>query len=774
MSAMECKLCGLAAPNSAIEADGNRFCCLGCKTVYTLFGPEVLGQASLRPEPVTQGQIADGKEAFLRIDGMHCSSCEILIERLGEEVEGVLAATSSYATSAAKIIYDPDVIKEEDLPGAFSIAGYRARLTSDSIPDYDDRMPLLRLLVGVSLAGLVMMLYLAFFYPSHLGIVDEKDLEPISWLAFQIAPWVMWFMTTILILYVAVPIFRGAWIGLQVQVLNMDNLLSIAILSAYGYSTFQLINGSLDIYFDVTATLIAVVTVGRYVERNAKADATLELTNILEKWAPMARIRWAGGYKFQAIEDLEPGEHVIIWEGESIPVDGSIIYGTGAVDESLMTGEPFPITREEGDEVLGGTVLVEGQLEIKVGPVVESQMDTLARILWNVQSAANGAHTVADRLARVFVPLILILAGLVTFGSLMSGATNSTAVLAGLATLIVSCPCTFGLAIPLTNAIGVSTALRNGIIISSADAFEKLRQIDIVTIDKTGTLSTGDMNVIDSVGSDEMIAIAAAVERLSPHPIAKAIARLNHEKVAMGLKVHPGKGAVATLDDRNAAVGSRDLFANLDWDIPDELLKQATEKAPSDGVVSYVGWDGVVQGYIVTRDSNRTHWKNVIDQLRQHCRVVLLTGAEHPGEYEQKVDQVFSGIPPEGKAAVIRQLRKEGSVVMIGDGSNDAPSLAEADLGIAFGAPTTLAAEAADVIIPGDRLEQIFTAFNLIETIRRRVRQNLVWALMYNAIAIPMAVTGVLNPLFAALAMSSSSLLVVWNSSRSMPGVDDA
>jgi len=765
---MECKLCGLKFSSTAIEADSNIFCCNGCRTVYELLGPDVLMQASYGAAPKPESQKLDGKEAFLRIEGMHCSSCEILIERLAANVKGILGATSSYATSAAKIVYDPEVITENELPDAFSVAGYRARLSSEGAPDFDDSMPLLRLLIGVALAGLVMMLYLAFFYPSHLGLVAEEDLKPVAWLAFGVTPWVMFFMTTVLIGYVAIPIFRGAWIGLQVQVLNMDNLLSIAILSSYGYSTVQLFNGSSDLYFDVASTLIAVVTVGRYVERNAKAEATRELTRILETWAPKARIRWASGFRFQAIEDLEPGEHVIIWEGESIPVDGTILYGTGAVDESLMTGEPFPVSREAGQEVLGGTVLVEGELEIQVGPVVESQMDTLARILWNVQSNSSGAQNVADRLARMFVPVVLALAGLVTFGFLIFGADYTTAILAGLATLIVSCPCTFGLAIPLTNAIGVSTALKNGIIISSADAFEKLHQIDIVAVDKTGTLSTGNMSVIEAVGSHEMVSYAAAVERLSPHPIAKAIARMDDKKTAETLMSHPGKGAVASVENRKVAVGSRYLFSNLGWEIPEQLINEASERAPLDGVVSYVGLDGNVMGYIVTRDSNRTRWEEVIDQLRSHCRVVLLTGAEQAGEYENRVDQSFSGIPPEAKAAVIRQLRKEGTVVMIGDGSNDAPALAEADLGIAFGAPTSLAAEAGDVIIPGDRLELIFTAFNLIETTRRRVRQNLGWAFLYNAIAIPMAVAGVLNPLFAALAMSTSSLLVVWNSSRTI------
>jgi P-type Cu2+ transporter len=762
---VDCELCGLPTPTPPIEVDDKPFCCIGCREVYLNFGPDILDLSASRSAQQPGPVIPDGKEAFLRIDGMHCSSCEILIERIAEGVDGILQARSSYATSTAKIVYDPDLISEADIPKALKMIGYRARLSTDDAPAYDYRPDLLRLLTGVALAGLVMMLYVAFFYPVHLGVVDESELEPILWLAHGVTPWAMFLFTTLLLVYVAAPIFRGAWIGWRARVLNMDNLLTIAILAAYGYSVGQLLSGSVDLYFDVAATIIAVVTIGRHVERNAKAEATQELSRILDKWAPKARTRWGGEFRFQDIEELEPGDHVIIWEGEAIPVDGTIIYGHAAVDEALMTGEPFPVTRDPGEQVLGGSVVVEGTLEIKVGPLVESQMDNLARILWNLQSARSGAQSVADKVARFFVPIVLVLAAMVTGGSLVFGAELGTALLAGMATLIVSCPCTFGLAIPLTTAIGVSTALRNGIIVTSADAFEKAPLIDIVAIDKTGTLSTGDMAVVDVLGPAEVTENAAAVERLSPHPIARAIARLDDQLVGEDLEIHPGKGATAMVGGKRVAVGSRSLFAILGWDIPDELTSQAAA-TPGDGVISYVGWDGHVHGVIVTRDSSRPDWQQTVDRLRQHCRVVLLTGAEHPSGYEERVDTVFSGIPPEGKAAVIRQLRNEGTVVMIGDGSNDAPALAAADLGVAFGAPTSLAAEAADIIIPGDRLERLFTAFDLIHTIRGRMRQNLGWALMYNAIAIPLAVTGLLNPLFAALAMSTSSLLVVWNSSR--------
>lgn len=697
---------------------------------------------------------------------MHCASCEILIERMAEKADGILAVKSSYATSTAKITYDPDVIDEADLPGALKMTGYRARLSTDAAPEHDDRLDLLRVLTGAALAGMVMMLYIAFFYPANLGLIDPADLEPVHWLAYGVAPKAMFVASTIVIVYVGAPIFRGAWIGLRARVLNMDDLLAIAILAAYGYSVGQLVEGTHDLYFDVAVMITTVVTVGRYFEKTAKADATRELTKLMKAWAPKVRTRWGSGYRLQDVAEIAPGAHVFVWEGEPVPVDGTVVIGRGAVDQSLMTGDPFPTTREPGDKVLGGTVVVEGELEIKVGAQVESRMNDLARILWNVQSSSAGAQGLADLVARVFVPVVFVLAAFVIEYAYLQGATLNVAVLAGLATLIVSCPCTFGLAIPLTTAAGVSTALRKGIIITSADTFEKAPHIDIVAIDKTGTLSTGDMKVVEVIGPPEMLEYAAAVERRSSHPIAKAIARLDATRSAEDFNIHPGQGAVATVGGRRTAVGAKVLFATLGWETPDSLSARVALSAPGEGAVSYVGWEGCVQGAIVTRDRSRPEWEQVIDRLRAHCRVVLLTGAEHPSGFEGRVDKFFVGVPPKGKAAVIRQLRTEGTVVMIGDGSNDAPALAAADLGIAFGAPTALAADAADVVIMGERLERIFDAFDLIAVTRRRIRQNLGWALLYNATAIPLAVMGLLNPLFAAVAMSASSLLVVWNSSR--------
>ncbi len=768
MGELDCKLCGLPVPSTGVESDGHAFCCIGCREVYRHFGAEIL--ESRAPEVAVQHHAEpEGAEAYLRIEGMHCSSCEMLIERFGQKIDGILSVASSYATSTAKIVYDPDRLDAARLPELMSTFGYTARPRSEHVNEDNYRLSLLRAIAATSFAGVIMMLYLAFYYPTHLGLVGYEDLEPVKFIAFVAVPRVLFVLTTILVIYGGAPIFRGAWIGLRAGILNMDNLLAIAILAAYFYSVAQLYLGSLELYFDVAATIVAVVTLGRFFERNARDEATTELTKLLEAAAPFARIRLGRDYKEVSLEALRPGDRIVIWPGETIPINGKIVRGNVAIDESLMTGEPYPVSRRPGDHVVGGTVVVEGDLEIESGPSVESQMDTLARVIWNVQSSLAGVRGFADQIAHFFVPGVLVLAVLITsWMLLLRHVPLNDALLTGLATLIVSCPCTFGLAIPLTSAAAVSTALRQGIIFTSADVFEKAPKIDIVALDKTGTLSTGKMTVVRTIGNTEAITYAAAVERRSAHPIAQAIAKLNDERYASGLTVHPGRGAVAMVDERRVAVGSRTLFATLEWQIPEQLDVEASSVRPGEGVVSFVGWDGEAIAAIVTCDQSRPEWEAVVDRLRKRVRVVLLTGAEHPSGYEEKVDEIHAGVPPEAKAAVIRQLRQEGTVVMIGDGSNDAPALAAADLGIAFGAPTALASEAADVIIPGDKLERIFDAFDLINTTRRRVRQNLGWALLYNAVAIPLALSGYLNPLFAALAMGSSSLLVVWNSSRSL------
>ena len=776
---MPCTLCGLPLPKPPVADAGHDFCCIGCREVYRAFGEDALVAAKVSTTETRAGTSPrdtapppGSREAFLWIDGMHCASCEFLIGRLALKHPGVLDVASSYATATAKIVYDPAQVKEAELPRLLSRHGYRARLRGEPAPEHEEGLDLLRLVSGVTAASLVMMLTFIFIYPIHGGWLTVDDYGAMRRLAFTAVPVFLFFLTTILVFFVGWPILRGAWIGLRARLPNMDVLLALAILAAYGYSLIQFFNRSIDLYFEVAGTLVMIVTIGRYLERGARARATESLQSILRAWAPRACVLRGGQYLDCPLDEVRPHDRVFVRQGEAVPVDGSIVAGRGAVDESLMTGEPFPVSRGEGEKVLGGSRLLEGNLEIDTGPQVESRMANLARILWNTQSASTGLQARVDRLSRRFVPGVLALAALVGAGFLLAGAGAEKALLAALATLIVSCPCTFGLAIPLTTAAAIGAALRRGIVVTGPDLFEKSPRVDVVALDKTGTLSSGEMAVVEVIGSAELAARAAAVERHSPHPVARAIARLDAGRSAGEVELHPGRGAVATVGGKRIAVGSRALFATLGWTVPAPLAARAEQSRHGEAVVSYVGWDGVAVGAILTRDRSRPAWDRVVESLRRHCRVVLLTGAEHPNGYRQHVDEVHAGVPPEAKAAVIRRLKARGRVAMIGDGSNDAPALAEADLGIAFGAPTALAAEAADIVIPGKRLERVLEAFLLIGVTRRRIRQNLGWALAYNAIAIPLAATGLLSPLVAAAAMSASSLLVVMNAARPILGKD--
>lgn len=763
---MNCALCGLPAHGALLRDGEHAYCCAGCREVARLLGSD----AAPRPEPApaAAGTPAPCAEAFYWIDGMHCASCERLIELVAERAEGVRAVHANGATGTARVIYDPGRADLADLAARLGQAGYRLRPRGEAAPEYDERPELLRMLVGACLASAVMMLSFVFVYPVHAGWLDRQDYAAIAWLALDWAPRALCVLTTIQVFGVGWPILRGAVNALRAGGLNMDALLAVALISSYGYSVAQLWIDPLDLYFDAASGIVAIVTIGRYLERSAREAALAEMRGVMEAPPARACIVRAGQCFTCGADEVAPGDRVFVRQGEVIPVDGTIADGAGAVDESVLTGEPFPAARTSGDRVLGGSVLREGRIEIDAGAEVRSRIADLSRVLWSAQTSTGATLGRADRIARAFVPAVIVLAACVGIGLILAGAEPRQALLAALSTLIVSCPCTFGLAIPLTLAGATSEALRRGIVVTRPGLFDRAARVDIVAIDKTGTLSTGEMMVAAVVGPPEVAVLAAAVEREAPHPVARAIAQLDRRAIARELELHPGRGACARVGQRRVAVGSAVLFERLQWPIAPELHAQLAAHADGASVVSYVGWEGAARGAIVTRDRPRPHWDALLSQLRQRARVVLLTGAAGAGSYAAHVDEAFTGVPPEAKAAAVRRLRAGGRVAMIGDGSNDAPALAEADLSIAFGSCTALAAQAADIVVTGGRLASVADALELVEAARRRVRQNLAWALTYNALALPLAMSGAFNPMWAAVAMTASSILVVSNSTRSL------
>jgi Cu2+-exporting ATPase len=475
---------------------------------------------------------------------------------------------------------------------------------------------------------------------------------------------------------------------------------------------------------------------------------------------------------------VSAGDRLVVEPGERVPTDGTVRTGRAGVDESLVTGEAAPRRVEPGDEVLGGSLVTDGTLRVESDGT--STAERLANHLWNVQAATPGAQRLADRVAAVFVPLVVVVAVVAFAAALLTSGSATGALLTGLAVLVVSCPCAMGLATPLAVAAGVRDALDRGVVITDPSAFETAVEADTVVLDKTGTLTEPDPSLVDRAGSREALRRAAAVERRADHPIASAVTdAVDAPGEATDFRTHPGHGVSAVVDGDRVYVGDAELFAGPDgeWSIP-APCRDCYEEGDERGIAAYVGWNGAVRGALVAAERPREEWAAAVDALGDGRRVVVLTGDERaaaePFADHPAVGEVLSGVPPTGKAEAVERFGREGTVVMVGDGSNDAPALAAADLGVALRTGTALAADAADAVVVEGGLDRVPTVFELTDGTRRRVRENLGWALCYNLVAVPAAALGLLSPLLAAVAMATSSLLVVANSTRPVGGAETA
>jgi Cu2+-exporting ATPase len=528
--------------------------------------------------------------------------------------------------------------------------------------------------------------------------------------------------------------------------------------------------------------VIMAVTVGTYYETRIKRSTAGLLADLTELQVGEATRRDG---ETVAVESVQPGDELLVRPGERIPIDGTVLEGRAAVDEALVTGESLPETKAPGDEVRGGTIVTDEPLLIEAGAEAESTLDRIVDLLWEIQATRSSTQRVADKLATVFVPLVLTIAAVVTGGLLVTGASVQTALLVGLTVVIVSCPCALGLATPLAVASGLQSAADRGVVIATPALFEEADTVETVVFDKTGTLTAGEMAVSTVVtdGADEQRVLdrAAAVEHYSEHPIAGAIAAASEGQSPdspVGEFEQHARGVAGTVDGERVLVGHPELFRKREWTVPAGLEESARRSREDGDVPVFVGWDGRVRGAIGVGDSPRTAWESVVETVGADRRVVVLTGDEGPDAERLRahpaVETVFAGVPPDGKAETIRRLAATESVAMVGDGSNDAPALAAADVGIALESGTQLATDAADAIVLDGDLRNVPAVFDIASHTNRRIKENIAWAFCYNAVAIPLAVTGLLNPLFAAVAMATSSLLVVANSARTPDGDDSA
>ncbi|ELZ33205.1 heavy metal translocating P-type ATPase [Halorubrum tebenquichense] len=499
-----------------------------------------------------------------------------------------------------------------------------------------------------------------------------------------------------------------------------------------------------------------------------------------------------------SVDSLAPGDRILVREGERIPVDGTLVGDDCSVKEAVVTGEALPVAKRTGDEIVGGAVVTDGAAIVEVGDPVTSSVDRITDSLWSIQSADHGIQRRADELAYRIVGLVAAVAAAVGVWTVAAGRPLSAGAMGVLLALLVASPWALGLATPLSVATSIRDAMKRGIVVLDDTIFERLRDIDVVVFDKTGTLTTGEMEVVDVDASDEALADAAALERRAAHPAAVAIVSAVKSKAddAEAAQTDGGRiddtgttpagrdvrdfrthatGVSGTVDGRDVLVGNLDLFAERGWTVTSEIQEKAREARGFGRLPVVIGRDGRADGIVVVGDNPRQGWLDTVTALHERgIEVAVLTGDDEEATdffaEQDAVSYVFADVPPEGKTEAIRRFQRDRRVAMVGDGTNDAPALAQADLGISLGSGTALAADAADIAIVDDDLSLVETTFELARAARRRVRQNVGLAFAYNAIAIPVALVGLFNPVTAAIAVAICGGLLAVNSSRDLFG----
>lgn len=718
-------------------------------------------------------------EIILQIKDMTCASCASIVERALKKTPGVVDASVNFATKKAKVTFDMDKIDQAAIVSVIKKSGYGVVDMQSEHEHFD--------LSGkseIKKSKMVVMLSALFSLPLVVQMFVMLESK-IMFLGPDLISWLNIALSTIVVLFFGWRFHRSAFLKMLRFEANMDTLISVGTLAAYFYSLWAIFAGR-PAYLETAAIIITLILLGKYFEALSTGQAGEAMRALAELASKNARVLKGGKEVEIPIDDVVRGDILIVRPSEKIALDGEITEGSSSIDESMLTGESMPVEKSVGAKVFGATINQDGILKIKVTEVGEGTV--LAQIIKTVEEAQNSKAPIqklADKVSGIFVPIVLTIAALTFLGWYFLGGNASVAIINAVAVLVIACPCALGLATPTAIMVGTGRGAKGGILFKTGGSFERAKNITAVVFDKTGTLTEGKPEVIKIIPNKEhdfteekIIKVAASLSNHSEHPLSKAVANYASEKKiatteVAGFKEIKGMGISANCKEHKTTIALGNIKLLSELKIDTKYAKSAIDSSDSEqGTLLFVVHGKDIIGYLIVADKIRDDSRAMVEKLKGlGLKIVMITGDNKKTAAvvakELKIDKVLAEVLPGEKSAEVKKMQSQSEkVVFVGDGINDAPSLVQADLGIAVGNATDIAKEAGQIILVKSDMSKVYEAIMLSKKTFGTIQQNLFWAFFYNIVAIPLAISGVLSPMIAAGAMAFSSVSVVLNSLR--------